>query len=71
MRRADRLAKDNAELQNSAPEGYKFYTGYDRLEVDPVDVRVLAQSYLDRNDEDWTWCDPEDVRRLARAVLGE
>ena len=32
-------------------------------------VRELAQSYLDREPEDWTWCDPEDVKRLARAVL--
>jgi len=32
-------------------------------------LRVLAQSYLDREDEDWTWVDPEDVKLLARAVL--
>lgn len=32
-------------------------------------VQTLAQSFLDRTDEDWTWIDPEDVRRLARAVL--
>lgn len=34
-----------------------------------VDVRVLAKSYLDRRDEDFTWVDPEDIKRLAKAVL--
>jgi hypothetical protein len=33
-------------------------------------IAALAQSYLDRRDEDWTWVDPEDIKRLARAVLG-
>ncbi len=36
----------------------------------PAETRQLAQSYLDRRDEDWTWVDPEDIKRLARAVLG-
>lgn len=31
--------------------------------------RLLAQYFLDRSDEDWTYIDPEDVKRLARAVL--
>lgn len=30
---------------------------------------ALAQSFLDKADEDWTFVDPEDVKRLARAVL--
>lgn len=34
-----------------------------------VPLKMLAQCYLDRADEDWTWVDPEDVKRLARAVL--
>lgn len=34
------------------------------------ELRALAQSYLDRKDEDWTWADPQDIKRLARAVLG-
>lgn len=38
---------------------------------DDADVRALAQSFLDRKDEDWTYVDPEDVKRLARAVLGK
>lgn len=32
-------------------------------------IRMIAQSYLNREDEDWTWIDPEDVKRLARAVI--
>ena len=36
---------------------------------DPIDV--LAQSFLDRHDEDWTFVDPEEVKALARAVLGK
>ena len=35
-----------------------------------AETRQLAQSFLDRNDEDWTWVDPEDIKRLARSVLG-
>lgn len=34
-----------------------------------TDVRELAQSYLDREDEDWTYVDPEDIKRLAHAAL--
>lgn len=34
-------------------------------------VNELAQSYLDREDEDWTYVDPEDIKRLARAVLNK
>lgn len=36
-----------------------------------MSVKTLAQSYLDRADEDWTWVDPEDIKRLARAVLSK
>lgn len=32
-------------------------------------VEALAQSFLDKEDEDWTFIDPDDVKRLARAVL--
>ncbi len=38
-------------------------------EDEKVAVRILAQSFLDKADEDWTWVDPDDVKRLARAVL--
>lgn len=34
-------------------------------------LRALAQSYLDKEDEDWTFSDPEDIKRLARAVLSK
>lgn len=40
-------------------------------EFEQEEVRALAQSYLDREDEDWTFSDPEDIRRLARAVLAK
>lgn len=33
--------------------------------------RALAQSYLDKAEEDYTWVDPEDIKRLARAVLSK
>lgn len=36
-----------------------------------VPLKVLAQSYLDKADEDWTFSDPEDIKRLARAVLSK
>lgn len=42
---------------------------YVPLVVD-TEVKALAQSYLDKADEDWTYVDPEDIKRLARAVLG-
>ncbi len=35
------------------------------------DARALARFFLDRQDEDWTYIDPDDVKRLARAVLDE
>lgn len=38
-------------------------------EEDEVDVDTLAQMFLDKADEDWTWVDPEDIKRLAKAVL--
>lgn len=36
-----------------------------------MDLRTLAETMLSRHDEDWTWVDPEDVKRLARAVLSK
>lgn len=36
--------------------------------VDEADI-ALARSFLDKADEDWTFIDPEDVKRLARAVI--
>ncbi len=35
------------------------------------EAAALAQSFLDRADEDFTWVDPEDIKTLARAVLGK
>jgi len=49
-----------AKVINAEPGSYR------RIDTD---VRELALSYLDREDEDWTWVDPEDVKLLARAVL--
>lgn len=34
-----------------------------------MNLRDLANSFLAKADEDWTFIDPEDVKRLARAVL--
>lgn len=48
---------------------YREVTGAHRLEE--MNLRELAQSYLDREDEDWTFSDPEDIKRLARAVLSK
>lgn len=41
------------------------------LWLDIPDVRSLAQSFLDKTDEEWTYIDPEDIKRLARAVLAK
>ena len=35
------------------------------------EVQELAQSFLDKEQEDWTFVDPDDVKALARAVLGK
>lgn len=63
LKRMNQLVQECAEYE--APEDKRA-----RLTANmPIPVTQLAQSYLDREDEDWTWVDPEDIKRLARAVL--
>lgn len=60
---ARRLSMSTAQyLQSIMPEG--------KPRSQPT-IGELAQSYLDRADEDYTWVNPEDIKRLARAVLSK
>lgn len=38
--------------------------------IDAADI-ALARRFLDKADEDFTFIDPEDIKRLARAVLAK
>lgn len=57
------------EISNSTPASAGDVSGNTGLVE--MNLRELAQSYLDREDEDWTFSDPEDIKRLARAVLSK
>lgn len=60
------IAREQAGRQQVKPLDQQRYGS--QLVI-PTSIQSLAQSYLDRRDEDWTWVDPEDIKRLARAVL--
>ena len=56
----------------SANDHFKRYDPKLKAEdMPPLSVEDIARLFLNKTDEEWTFVDPDRVKALARAVLGE